>query len=413
MKKVGIMGGTFNPVHMSHLLIASGAFEAFKLDKILFMPSKLPPHKPNTELASEEDRCAMIKLAIKDYPYFEFSDFELNREGYTYTSETLKRLTEMNPDTRYYFIVGGDSLKYFDTWHNPEEILDRCALICAPRVCESNDGNAENYNYREIAEKLRNKFTKKLENGKNFVPEIYMLPSVMVSISSSLIRNYFKCGREVSGMVPVAVSNYISEKKLYKSEFFENIKSQQKEKLSQKRYDHVMRVAELAFRLAQNHGVDPVRAYTAGLLHDCAKYLKDEEILREADSLGIVYDEVEKNNASNLLHSKVGAVWAKTKYGIEDEEILSAITYHTTGKPGMTKLELIINLADILEPGRVMDYNPSLDAIRSEATYDLELACFHVLDNMVPYILEHFKENVCTTTIDTYEYYKKLIEARE
>ena len=110
------------------------------------------------------------------------------------------------------------------------------------------------------------------------------------------------------------------------------------------------------------------------------------------------------------MHSKVGACWAKEKYGIEDEEITNAIFYHTTGKPNMNTLEMILYLSDVLEPGRTMEYTPSLDVIRSIATYDLNLACAHILNNVVPYILKTYKENVCMLSVDTYEYYKKYLE---
>ena len=119
--------------------------------------------------------------------------------------------------------------------------------------------------------------------------------------------------------------------------------------------------------------------------------------------------EVEKRQASNLLHSKVGAVWAGDKYGVADEDIISAISYHTTGKPDMSTLEKIVYMSDVIEPGRDMVYTPSLDVIRSIATYDLDLACAHVLNNVVPYLLRTYKDKVCMMSVETYEYYKKYL----
>ncbi|MBR4341686.1 MAG: nicotinate-nucleotide adenylyltransferase [Lachnospiraceae bacterium] len=430
MEKVGIMGGTFNPIHISHLMIAARAYDHFNLDKVIFLPSKQPPHKPLSEIASETDRCSMIKAAIKDYPFFELSEFELQREGTTYTAETLTLLKKQNPDTKYYFIIGGDSIDYFDSWNQPDVILENCVLLCAPRVSESrltnnsmngydssSGQNEKNeyleYDYEKIIEKLIKKYSRIKEDGTRFIPEIAMLPSPIVSVSSSRIREYVKCGLNISCMVPKGVEDYILSKGIYKDPFFEDIKAKQEKTLKPKRFKHVLDVAQTAYKLALAHGVDPIKAYTAGLLHDCAKYLNDKEILEEAEAYNIEIDEVERRNASNLLHSKVGAAWTRDKFGIEDEEIISSIYYHTTGKPQMSKLELIIYLADILEPGRNIEFDPTLDVLRTEASYDLELTIYHILDNVVPYILKNYKENVCTTTLDTYDYYKKVIKERK
>lgn len=425
MEKVGIMGGTFNPIHISHLLIADRAYAYLGLDKVLFMPSKLPPHKAVNELAAEKDRVEMIKEAIKDHPNFEFSDFELKRDGLTYTADTLTLLKKQNPDTRYYFIIGGDSIEYFDKWNNPQKILENCVLVCAPRASEKRlsrpdtcqtvkgvDSSYYEYDYTHIIKKLCKMFTRTKEDGSVFNPEIIMLPSPLVSISSSAIREQVKCGLNIGSTVPKAVEEYIIKHGLYFDPEFEKIKAVQKEYLKPKRFKHVLDVASTAYKLAMVHGINPIKAYTAGLLHDCAKHLNDEEILEEAAKYNIEIDDVERRNASNLLHSKVGSIWARERFGIDDEEIASAIYYHTTGRPEMTELEMILYLADILEPGRELEYTPSLDVIRSEATYDLELAVFHILDNVVPYILNNYKENVCMTTVYTYEYYKKLIENR-
>ncbi|MCR5607668.1 MAG: adenylyltransferase/cytidyltransferase family protein, partial [Lachnospiraceae bacterium] len=105
MMKIGIMGGTFNPVHNAHIKLALSAYEELNLDKVLFMPSKKPPHKDNNVILSDEVRSDMIKLAIKPYNFFEFSDFELIRNTTTYTSETLE-LLDINDDNTYYFIMG-------------------------------------------------------------------------------------------------------------------------------------------------------------------------------------------------------------------------------------------------------------------------------------------------------------------
>ena len=412
MEKIGIMGGTFNPIHLSHIMIAGRALEYLKLDKILFMPSKLPAHKDNDELVSEKDRNAMVKMAIKDYPGFEFSDYEMKRDGYTYTADTIEHLTHENPDVRYYFILGGDSLAQFEKWHRPEYILEHCALVCAPRISDAVGLKGNNEEFIKIAKHLVEKFTRKRDNGSVFVPEIHFIPGPLVSISSSDVRNHIKCGMSITGMVPAGVDGYIAENGLYTDAFFESIKQDLQKTLTPKRYKHVINVAETAFKLALSYGVDPVKAYTAGLLHDCAKFYSDEEILKEAEKYGIVPEPAELATPCNLLHSKVGSFIAAEKYCIEERDILDAIYYHTTGRPGMSILEEIIYAADILEPGRDMAYTPSLDILRSEASYDLDMVVYQLLENVVPYLKEKCKDSICTMTLDTYEYYKKLISDR-
>lgn len=121
MKKIGIMGGTFNPIHNAHLMMAQAAYEQYELDEVWFMPSKNPPHKSQSEIVSEEHRSRMVQFAIDDSKHFLFSDIELKRQGTTYTCETLAQCVEEFSDTRFYFILGGDSLCHFEQWYHPEK----------------------------------------------------------------------------------------------------------------------------------------------------------------------------------------------------------------------------------------------------------------------------------------------------
>ena len=120
-KKIGIMGGPFDPIHVGHLILGEKAYEQLGLDRVWFMPSGNPPHKRNRKgQASNEQRVSMVKKAIAGNPHFELSLIEMNEDGYTYTYRTLERLKEENPDTDYYFIIGADSLYDFATWKKPE-----------------------------------------------------------------------------------------------------------------------------------------------------------------------------------------------------------------------------------------------------------------------------------------------------
>lgn len=131
-KTVGILGGTFNPIHLGHVMIAKAAYDQFAMDKIIIMPSGDPSsYKDTSQIVSSSDRCNMINLAISDYPFMELSTLELERQGKTYTADTLLSLKE---EYNYiYFIIGADSLLQINKWHKPEVVCSNCHLLCANR----------------------------------------------------------------------------------------------------------------------------------------------------------------------------------------------------------------------------------------------------------------------------------------
>lgn len=133
MAAIGIMGGTFNPIHLGHIAIAKAAYEQFHLDEVWFMPNHLPAYKSNKDLVSAENRINMVQLGIQEYPYFKVSDFEIKREGKTYTYETMMLLKQKYPKNDFYFIMGADSLFYFDKWQHPEIIVAHASILVATR----------------------------------------------------------------------------------------------------------------------------------------------------------------------------------------------------------------------------------------------------------------------------------------
>ena len=139
MAEIGIMGGTFDPIHNGHLLLGKQAYEEYKLDQIWFMPSGTPPHKKDHKVTDVKDRVAMVQLAIKKFPFFYCSDFEIQRPGNTYTAQTLQLLHQEYPKHRFYFIVGADSLYQIEKWYHPAEVLV-CSIakrwIYLPESCE-------------------------------------------------------------------------------------------------------------------------------------------------------------------------------------------------------------------------------------------------------------------------------------
>jgi nicotinate-nucleotide adenylyltransferase len=202
-KKVGILGGTFDPIHTAHLIIAEAAYDAFGLDEVLLMPSghSYFKDKRSQKVLSPEIRYAMVCEAAADNPHFTPSDFEIQREGNTYTYETLRGLREQHPENHYYFIVGADSIRDILTWKNPESIFADCTLLAALRE----DGIPTEEFLREV-ENLRT----------NHGADIYTLEIPAIGISSTDIRNRVKNGRTIHYLVPERVERYIIETGIYR-----------------------------------------------------------------------------------------------------------------------------------------------------------------------------------------------------
>ena len=136
MRRVGILGGTFDPVHNGHLLLGEQAYREYGLDEIWFMPSHVPPHKKDHHITDGAARIRMLELATESVPYFLVSDFEMGREGNTYTAQTLALLKEAYPDIEVYFIIGADSLYQLESWYHPEQVMAQAVLLVSGRTYE-------------------------------------------------------------------------------------------------------------------------------------------------------------------------------------------------------------------------------------------------------------------------------------
>ena len=198
-KKIGIMGGTFNPIHLGHLLLAEQAKEILELDEVLFMPSGNSYMKEPTAILDGDVRAHMVELAIKGHPYFRLSKMETERSGSTYTCDTLKALKTENPRNTYYFILGADSLLMLENWKNPEQIFRDAVIVASVR----GTGNEEKI--RKIAEHLTD----------TYQAQIRVLPARFIDLSSSEIRGRIKTGKSVRYMLPERVWEYIYDNHLY------------------------------------------------------------------------------------------------------------------------------------------------------------------------------------------------------
>lgn len=199
-KKIGIMGGTFDPIHIGHLMLAEQAYDKFDLDKVLIMPTGNPPHKDNAVSVPTKHRVQMARLAIENNKHFELSLVEVERSGYTYTYETLENLKKENPDVEYYFIIGADSLLDFDKWREPNKICEDATILVATRY------NLSSKELKRQIEEVSNKYNAK----------IYSLETPNIDISSKLIRALVSTGKSIKYYVTSDVERYIYKNNLYK-----------------------------------------------------------------------------------------------------------------------------------------------------------------------------------------------------
>jgi len=196
-RNIGIMGGTFNPIHNGHLLLAMNTCVKFNLDQILVMPSGCPPHKQGQDILDVHHRCQMVKLAIENEPKLIFSDIEIKRDGYSYTADTLTDIKDLY--NKIYFIIGEDSLFNIQTWYHPEITMKLSTLVVAKRD-----------------DHLDGKFNDQIKYLEDtYHTSIEVLPNFDYPISSSQIRSNVFSGNSIKDMVPEAVENYIIENRLY------------------------------------------------------------------------------------------------------------------------------------------------------------------------------------------------------
>ncbi|SEF46271.1 nicotinate-nucleotide adenylyltransferase [Butyrivibrio sp. Su6] len=199
-RKIGILGGTFDPIHNAHLLLGESAREQFGLDRVIFIPNNLA-HLPNrTEVASGENRYQMVKMAIKDNPYFTCSRIEIDKDGGTYTYNTIQELKLMYPGDELFLILGGDSVIGIDNWYMAKELLQSCTILAAVR--EDDDLAALDKKRKELVDQ--------------FGADIRLLKFNRIDISATEIRNRVRTGRSIRYMVPDEVIEFLCIKGLYK-----------------------------------------------------------------------------------------------------------------------------------------------------------------------------------------------------
>lgn len=396
IRKLAIMGGTFDPIHMGHLVTAEEVRHEFQVDEVLFVPTGHPPHKSNINMTTCEHRYLMTVLATAANPYFKVSRIEIEREGVTYTIDTIKELKRIyGNEVQFYFITGADAIHKILSWKESRELLQICNFVAVTRP---------GYNKEELIEQIE-------ELNKQYKTTIHFLEVPALAISSSDIRRRLKEMKPIKYLVPQEVENYIKKHELYnyqirltdkeKEEMYQYVAS----KLSPKRYAHTRGVVEMALEYAKLNGLDYDETFIAALFHDIAKELTAKESLALCEKYHIELDEYEKKHI-HLAHGKVGAAILERDWGISKPSILNGIKYHTLGRLNMTDLEKVIYLADMTEEGR-SSYKGK-DEIKRLAQYNLDRAMYKALTSSYNYVTNILKQEAHPIINELIAYYKQF-----
>ena len=381
--RIGIFGGSFDPVHKEHTNFVRAAIAGLGLDTLFVVPAHTPPHKPDRVLSSNEDRLTMCRLAFESVEKAQVSDYEISKAGTSYTYLTCEHFRKLYPTAEIYFLVGTDMLRDFPTWKQPNTILDLVTLA----VCGRNEKEGW---WEEEQRAFFQKF------GKNFARVDYEGKD----ISSTLIRVLAGAGMRLTDFVDERVEAYIYQKGLYQIENAPKALALE----TPKRRMHSVRVAVLAAKRALGLRISERKAITAALFHDCAKYLSPSDPLLQGFSLPKEWGDV----PSSVWHQFAGAFLCERVLGISDEDIVNAVRYHTSGREDMSDLEKLIFLADMLEEERSYEGVEKLRALfwQGQGLDEcLEEALFETIE-----FLKVKKADVYPLTKKAYEFYRKRKE---
>ncbi len=375
MERIGIFGGSFNPVHCEHIKVATESIKELQLDKLFIIPTFVAPHKQGEKVLPSTDRLNLLNLAFNDDKKVIVSDYEIQKQGVSYSYLTIRHFKELYPSATLYFLMGSDMLENFPTWKNPEDIVKNCNLVLINR-----QGNAV-------------KDERLISNVKTlYNHEVIKLNVSGKDVSSTEIRLRKMLGLSLDGLVTKEVFEYIENNDLFKpNKYYEYIKTN----LPEKRKTHVLGVILTALKIAKNFEIDKTKVELAALLHDCAKYIAIEEYEKEKYGVPL-------NCPSQVAHQYVGAYIAKNVLGITDEEVLNAIRYHTSGRANMTLLEKIIYTADIIEPSRRF---LGVDELRKEVDNDFDKG-FKVCVSEILEFLQNSGDEIYPLSIDACNFYK-------
>ena len=353
--RIGIFGGSFDPIHNEHIALARQAVVDLSLDRLFVMPAANPPHKPWRVLTSDVDRLQMCELAFAGDEHISVSDYELKKGGASYTYLTVRYFRQLYPNAELFFLMGTDMLRNFPLWKEPTDILQNATLAVCARAEEQGWAKEEQSLFYE---KFGVKFAVLSYEGKD--------------VSSTKIRVLAGAGLDLTPFTNEKVAKYIQEKGLYAIEGAAASLALQKPS----RAAHSVRVAMLAAKRAGELHLSEKKALQACLLHDCAKNLALDNPLLQGFT-------PPKDCPSSVLHQYAGEYVARTYLGVTDEEVLSAIACHTSGKENMSTLDKLVFLADLVEEERSY---PGVERLRRLFWEDLDACLLAALEDTVEYL---------------------------
>ncbi len=386
--KILLFGGAFDPPHNGHLSILKEAAQYTEFDKIIVMPTGTPTHKKGC-MVPFDVRHYMAQLAFgKVDSDVEISDYEGTNLKDDYTYLTLRHLKEKYDNADIFMLIGSDSLFSIDSWKNSPEILANCTPVVFARKT-----GVEQEIYDKIAQ-LR-------AQGANAV----YIPYKVTDVSSSGFRG----GQHSDSVLPGAVDAVIDEYHLYDDNETKRLqgtaKLLAKIMLDEKRYIHTLNVEKLAAELGIIYHLDVDKLRIAALLHDILKHASYDILLHRAGASGII-NRI-KDKPKQTLHGFAAADYAEKELGITDEDILWSVRSHTCGRSGMTDMEKVIYLADMLCEGRKFE---SRDYLLSLARKNLDLAMYKALVHSVEWIKSKGNE-IDTDSLEALEYFRTLTKA--
>lgn len=372
MKKIGIFGGTFNPVHNEHISLIYKAIEELNLDRLFIIPTFISPHKKG-DIAPAEDRFNMLKLAFLSEEKIEVSDFEIKNGGESFTYITVEHFKKIYPDAEIFLIIGADMLNDFRRWKYPERILHVCSLCAFLR---------EDY---KILNDAHEYFL------ENFNKDFTLLNYIGKKVSSTRIRVYNALNLNIDGMTDEKVIKYIKDNNLYKgNKYFEYARSV----LPEKRLRHTAEVVIKASSKIRELSLDSEKVYTACVLHDIAKYQKVEDYPDFKLPVGV---------PEPVVHAFLGAYIAENVLGIKDSEIIGAIRYHTSGKANMSTLGKLLFTADMIDETRNYE---GVERLREYFTESLEKGFIECLKEEMLHLINK-RQPIYIETLNAYDYYVK------
>jgi len=375
--KYVILGGSFNPIHIGHLLLADEVLSTFGYDRVILVPAFQSPLKSTSTGASPFDRMDMLAASIPGDPRFTIDDCELSREGVSYTIDTIKDIiVRYCPTGKPGLIIGDDLVPTFDKWRSPGEIAQLTDIIIARRLPDAAATAGFPYPHKTV------------DNG-------------IVNVASGQIREKISKGEAWRYFIPLGARSIIEDRGLYG---FNGLReggntwlTRGKDRLNEKIVDienavradlgfgkfmHSRNTALLVWDLCRRYGLESQKGYLAGIAHDMCKFLDEKELIRLAHEDGKSMSKLEQEKPS-LLHARAAAVMLQKRFGIFDRDILDAIRYHTTGFQDMNALAKVVYVADKIEISRT-GVDPTLREMCQND--DLETLFSAVLNNTVSYL---------------------------